>query len=412
MTNSRRRQIGERNLRRNFGAYGLVFLMIVFGSQLHAQTFTVLHSFGGNGDGYEPLAGVAIDAAGNLYGTTAFGGNEFGIVYKLSPRNSSWIYSRLFDFTESGGDVPIAKVAIAHDGSLYGSATQGGTGSGASGTVFRLRPSPTFCASVQCPWEATVVHTFSYSYDGGFPGPITFDSAGNIYGTTSAGGVAGIGTVYKLTSSQGSWTFSVLTGFAGTGAGSPYGGVILDQNGNAYGEGYGDYPGTVFEVTSSGDVQILHQFDYNDGIDPFYGMVFDTHGNLYGQTAFGGMEGEGGTMFELSPSGSGWTFNLLYSFAGVINNGTIGAAGVTMDAQGNVYGTTFGNGAHNYGTVYKLTPSDNGWIYTDLYDFTGGDDGCYPWSDVVMDSRGNLYGTASECGQGGLEGGTVWEITP
>ena len=95
---------------------------------------------------------------------------------------------------------------------------------------------------------------------------------------------------------------------------------------------------------------------------------------------------------------------------GVVNNGTICAGGLSMDAQGNLYGTTFGNGAHNYGTVFKLSPSENGWIYTDLHDFTGGDDGCTPWSDVVMDSQGNLYGTAALCGANG--GGTVWEITP
>ena len=122
------------------------------------------------------------------------------------------------------------------------------------------------------------------------------------------------------------------------------------------------------------------------------------------------MNGEGGTVLEVSPSGGSWTFNLLYSFSGVINNGPIGAAALSMDSQGNLYGTTFGNGAYNHGTVFKLSPSENGWIYTDLHDFTGGDDGGAPWSDVVMDSEGNLYGTAS--GGGVNYGGTVWEITP
>jgi uncharacterized repeat protein (TIGR03803 family) len=378
---------------------------------MQAQTFTVLHSFGGyHGNGAGPYAGVTFDRAGNLYGTTQGGGeNDDGEAYKLSRRGSGWVYSNLFSFTISGGYFPAAKISIGPDGSLYTTATSGGANG--SGSIIRLRPPATFCATVQCTWDATVLHSFSYSTDGSYPtNSLNFDAAENFYGTTSAGGPAGVGTVYKMTSSQGSWTFSLLSDFADTGAGNPYGGVVPDQDGNLYGAGYASYPGTIFEVTNTGSTQVLHYFDRSDGIDPFYGVVLDNQGNIYGETAFGGMNGEGGTVFELSPSGDSWTFNLLYSFPGVINNGTIGAGALSMDAQGNLYGTTFGNGAYNFGTVFKLSPSENGWIYTDLHDFTGGDDGCAPWSDVVMDSQGNLYGTASSCGAG--TGGTVWEITP
>lgn len=385
------------------GAYGLTSLM-TFPADLHAQTFSVLHSFVGE-DGYEPLAGVTLDAHGNVYGMTAFGGQDGGVAYKLTKRNSTWTYSQLYKFTQSSGGVPIAKLLIGRDGSLYGSATEGGSTN--NGTVFNLRPSPNFCAAFSCPWDLTVLHNFALSSDGSGPTLITLDPAGNIYGTTTGGGRAGLGTVYKLSASQG-WARSILTDFAGTGSGESFSGVILDQNGNLYGEGYSDN-GTVFEVTNSGDFQVLHRFNVNDGTGLFFGMVFDAQGNLYGQTAAEGSNG-GGTVFELSPSGGSWTFNLLYAFSGMSNSGTIGAASLTMDAQGNLYGTTFGNGAHNAGTVFKLTPSAGGWTYTDLHDFTGGDDGCTPWSDVVMDSQGNLYGTASQCGQGG--GGTVWQITP
>lgn len=398
----------QRCLTQYVKATALAILFLAGVCAAHAQTLTVIHSFAGGSGGDEPLAGVTLDAHGNLYGMTAFGGLEDGgAAYKLSPHGSSWIYSQLYSFTSTSGDIPIAKLLIGQNGSLYGSATAGGTFD--SGTVFNLQPPPRACASASCPWQATVLHNFALSSDGSQPHTITFDSSGNIYGTTAAGGAAGLGTVYKLTRSQG-WERSVLTDFQGTGAGAPYAGVILDASGNLYGAGYGNYPGTVFEITNSGDVQVLHQFDHSDGIDPFYGLVLDGQGNVYGQTAFEGSGGNGGTVFELSPSGGNWTFNLLYSLPGKVNNGTIGAPALTMDAQGNLYGTTFGNGAHNYGSVFKLTPSASGWLFTDLYDFTGGNDGCAPWSDVVMDSAGNLYGTASGCGE--HDAGTVWELTP
>ena len=189
--------------------------------------------------------------------------------------------------------------------------------------------------------------------------------------------------------------------------------MIPDQNGNLYGTSLGPYPGAVFELTSSGDLNILHQFGSGGGtgLDPFYGLISDSTGNLFGMTAFAGPRG-GGTVFEVSPSNGSWTFNTLYGLPGGIWNGTIGTASLSMDAQGNLYGTTAGNGAHGYGSVFRLTPSPNGWNYTDLYDFSGGNDGCYPWSDVTIDGAGNLYGTTSSCGSGGSEGGTVWEITP
>jgi hypothetical protein len=130
---------------------------------------------------------------------------------------------------------------------------------------------------------------------------------------------------------------------------------------------------------------------------------------------FEGPSGAGGTVFELSPSNGTWTLSKLYGFPGMINNGPIAAPSLMMDAQGNIYGTTVWNGAYDYGEVFKLTPSDGGWTYTDLHDFTGKNDGCYPFSNVVMDKVGNLYGTTSSCGPysyGRYSGGTLWEITP
>jgi uncharacterized repeat protein (TIGR03803 family) len=172
---------------------------------------------------------------------------------------------------------------------------------------------------------------------------------------------------------------------------------------------------------------ILYNFDYTSaGGYPIANPIFDqSSGNLYGATTDGGTGG-GGTVFELSPSGSGWTFNLLYNLVGDGNCSTLGYYGpgpgpwgaLALDSGGNLYGTTCSDGAYGYGNVFELTPSNDGWTYTDLHDFTGGSDGAFPISNVVFDSSGNLYGTASAGGSGtcNFEGatgcGVVWEITP
>ncbi len=149
----------------------------------------------------------------------------------------------------------------------------------------------------------------------------------------------------------------------------------------------------------------LHLFSGgSDGNTIYGGLVFDQAGNLYGDTFLGG-EYNGGTVFELSPSNGGWSFNVIYNFTG---SGPW--ASLSIDAAGNLYGTTTGSGAYGYGNVFKLTPSDGGWTYTSLHDFTGGSDGGFPVSVVSFDANGNLYGTA-EVG-GAYDNGVVWEITP
>jgi uncharacterized repeat protein (TIGR03803 family) len=362
-----------------------------------AQTFTVLHAF--NREGY-PLSGVTLDAHGNLYGATA------GIVYKLTRKGSGWIYSQLY----THGTYQLARPLIGSDGSLYLTDAEGGAQN--AGMVFNLRPPATFCGSVGCLWEVTVLHKFDGGAGGNFPTTITFDSAGNIYGTTVEGGF-GAGIVYKLTPNQGSWTFTVVTDFFGTGIANPGNGVVLDQNGNLYGTTISS-PGQVFEVTSSGEAQLIYQFlCCQNGDDTYAGVILDSQGSLYGSTAFEGPGGAGGTVYELSSSNGRWTLNTLQGFPGIVpQDGVIGTANLLKDGQGNLYGASTWGGAAGQGLVFKLTPSGNGWIYTDLHDFTGGDDGCYPWDGLAVDSGGNLYGTTSSCGQYGQDGGTLWQITP
>src|SRR5271166_1949839 len=248
-----------------------------------------------------------------------------------------------------------------------------------------------------------------------------------LYGTTAYGGGGsgcggnnGCGTVYKLTPSNGGWTESVLYSFQGGSDGAfPYAGVIFDQAGNlygttAYGGGSGcagNGCGTVFQLTSSGSGWVentLYSFQGgNDGASPFGGLIFDQSGNLYGSTAYTSSFGVGGgTVFELSPSGSNWIHTVLYSFSG----GAGPYDTLTIDA-GNLYGTTNRDGAYGYGSVFKLTHSGGGWTYTSLHDFTAGSDGGYVYGGVILDSSGNLYGTTQYGGSGG-DTGVVWEITP
>ena len=150
--------------------------MIVLATQLHAQTFNVLHSFGSRGDGYEPLSGVTLDAHGNLYGVTYFGGNGSGMAYKLAPQGPAWVYSKLHVFNGSDGSFPQAKLRIGRDGSLYGTAANGG-GDQYYGAVFNLRPSPTVCRATECLWQATVLHSFD-GYDESFPPASTSTARG------------------------------------------------------------------------------------------------------------------------------------------------------------------------------------------------------------------------------------------
>ena len=139
-------------------------------------------------------------------------------------------------------------------------------------------------------------------------------------------------------------------------------------------------------------------------------MILDGLGNLYGGTSYGGSN-YGGTAFELIPEPNGsWTYGVLYNFVFSGNTTPGPLCGLTRDTAGSLYGTTFGDGAYGFGSVFKLTPSDDGWVYTDLHDFTGGNDGRYPAGSVVFDQAGNFYGTTT--GGGAYGYGVIWEITP
>ncbi|MGA2373577.1 MAG: choice-of-anchor tandem repeat GloVer-containing protein [Candidatus Korobacteraceae bacterium] len=398
----------------------LVALAVLVAVPTQAQTLTVLHAFTGGGDGSQPYAGVNL-IAGSLYGTTSYGGQGgYGTVYQLRHRGSGWILSTLYSFTGRGdGSAPLARVTAGPGGILYGTTWGGGyrggnCSSGGCGTVFSLHEQPTVCLSALCPWVETVLYAFQGGSDGaetGWSDDLVFDQAGNIYGTTSGDSNGDDGTVWELSPSNGGWTETVLHRF--TEGETPWSGVTFDNAGNLYGTtvaggiGYG----TVYELTPSGsgwNYQTLYEFQgRDDGFDPDGGVVFDAAGNLYGTTSNG--SGNGGSVFEMRPSGSGWTLTTIYndfpSPFGPLDT-------PTLDAAGNVYGTVVNQGYGNQGVVFKLTPSGGSWTETNLEIFGNGNDADTPYGSVVLDGEGNIYGTTLYGGGGDGDNGTVWEITP
>ena len=414
----------------------LVTGLALFLATAQAQTYKVLHNFTGSGDGATPFAGLTIDASGNLYGTTYAGGIGYGSVYKLTNKGNSWVFSPLYSFAGgTDGAGPYAGVSIAHDGTLYGTTAFGGTGDCnfqttylGCGTVFHLQPTPTRPPTPLAQWKESVVYNFTGGRDGALPGfgSLAFDQAGNIYGTTAFGGLYGgcfyyeseCGVVFKLMRSGSSWSQSVLWDFGLNDDGQqPYAGVVFDQSGNLYGTtqrgGGGANYGAVFQLTPLGTESVIYRFQNgSDGTTPLAGLTFDGAGNLFGATTSGGIGG-GGTVFEVSPSGSDWTFNTLYGFTGLNNAGPWNT--LVMDKAGNLYGTTSAEGRYGYGSVFELANSGGGsWTYKDLYDFCAHGipctDGETPYSSLVLDASGNIFGTASAGGTSGK--GVVFKITP
>jgi len=417
------------SLRAVTNALTILLVLAVFATpSAQTQTFKVIHSFTGGQDGEAPLAGLTIDQAGNLYGTTfagglgsctGFYGNGCGVVFRLAHSATGWIFKPLYSFLGGkDGAGPIDRVGFGHRrGTLYGTTSTGGVGcdSMGCGTVFSLTP-PSNIRHHQ--WIKTVLYSFSGGSDGAGPDEVVFDKMGAIYGTTSGGGLnncsGGCGTAYKLTPAAGTWTESILYAFTNNADGEyPNAPLIFDKAGNLYGTtfmGSSQNYGAVFQLKPLGHGWVentLYQFQGgSDGGRPAAGLIFDSSGSLVGATTYAGA-GFGGTVFDLKPSNGNWTFSLLYSFAG--QNGGGPSATLVMDAAGSLYGTTERLGAYGSGTVFKLTLVNGTWMQTVLHDFTGGKDGYFPFSNVVFDRKGNLYGTAT-FSQGG--GGVVWEIAP
>jgi uncharacterized repeat protein (TIGR03803 family) len=266
--------------------------------------------------------------------------------------------------------------------------------------------------------------------DGSSPnGGLIFDNAGDLYGTTLVGGglgdctPGGCGTVFKLIPNNGRWTEEVLYGFNSQ---PPNPGLVFDNRGNIYGttnDAGKAHCGTAFELIPNNHAQwtekVLYTFTRgSDGCGPLAGLIFDRHGNLYGTTARGGSGVGFGTVFELTRNNGKWREKVLYAFTGG-KDGNSPYAGLTIDSSGNLYGTTSGGGdtkclpPDGCGTIFELI-SDNGkWTEKVLHAFTG-KDGQHPQDNLVFDSDGNIYSTASYGGAYKcryVNCGTAFELT-
>lgn len=382
----------------------------------HGQQFKVLYAFKGSPDGAAPWTGGPLirDTAGNLYGATINGGDSgngtctagCGTVFKLDPRGHETILYR-FQQAPPDGNFPALGVTRDADGNLYGTTYWGGTDK-VSGTVYKVTEKG--------------VETVLYSFQGGTDGyspqsRLLLDSAGNLFGTTEA-------SVFELTESGQEIT---LHDFMGSPDGSDaFAGLTRDAEGNFYGTtqlggnvgcGGNEGCGTVFKLDPANNETILYRFSGGkDGAYPLWGdLVLDGGGNLYGTTLSGGLRAHNcitlgcGLVFRLDKNGG---LRALHRFTGGVG-GAGPYAGVTRDKSGNLYGTVYTGGdlkclaPHGCGLVYKLSKAG---VFTVLHRFTGGNDGLWPLGGVMLDSMGNIYGTAA---YGGTYGnGVVFKITP
>jgi len=395
----------------------MLVVAVVATRPARAQTFTysVLYSFMGSPDGEWPVAGLVLDAQGNLYGTTGQGGDlacgvyGCGTAFKVDSTGKETV---LYSFTgATDGALPYAGLVLDAQGNLYGTTAGGGTYG--SGTVFKLDTTG----------KETVLHSFTgKSGDGADPwAGLVLDARGNLYGTTELGGYSACsttpfgrscGTVFKVDTTGKETVLYSFTGKKGDGA-VPRAGLVLDAQGNLYGTTYlrgAHNEGTVFKVDTNGKETVLYSFTGTGG-DGYFpgGLVLDAQGNLYGTTYKGGAHNKG-TVFKVDTTGKE---TVLYSFAGRGRDGTNPWAGLVLDAQGNLYGTTeFGGGACNWGglgcgTVFKVDTTGK---ETVLYRFTGAPDGALPCAGLVLDAQGNLYGTTNY--GGAYDRGMVFKLTP
>ena len=333
----------------------LIVTLVLASGAAAATTYKDLHIFNTASGGYHPLGDLIFDSAGNLYGVTADGvafGN--GVVFRLKPHpNGSWTENVLHSFTgRAQGWVPNGGLIFDAAGNLYGTTLYGGGDN--DGVVFELRP------NAGGSWTETVLYSFTGADGSGPNGGLIFDAAGNLYGTTKFGGAHGYGTVFELTHNpDGTWAESVLHSFTGADGANPWAGLIFDAAGNLYsttlvGGAYGY--GSVFELTHNSDgtwtKSVLHSFtERADGGLPDAGLIFDAAGNLYGTTKDGGTRGFG-VVFKLTLTSTGWRETVLHTFGACA---TYPMGGVIMDAAGNLYGTA-SHGSNNGGLVFEITP--------------------------------------------------------
>ncbi|HEX4077303.1 MAG TPA: choice-of-anchor tandem repeat GloVer-containing protein [Rhizomicrobium sp.] len=359
-----------------------------------ARGSTVLYNFAGSSDGGDPFAGLIRDSAGNLYGTADYGGTAFaGAVFKVAPDGTE---TTLYSFSGGAdGAQPLAALVRDKEGNLYGTTTMGGSAN--AGVVFKLDAGDT----------ETILHNFIGGTDGTTPtGGLLEDKAGNFYGTASQGGTSNAGVMFKISAKGRYSILHTFTGAANDGKYPTYTSLLMDKKGTLYGvteEGGAADGGILYKFSKTGKLTILHSFmgGTTDGCDVLGTPFIDGAGNFYGTTSSCGTSSLG-TVWTVSANG---TETVLHSFAGGTSDGEYPLAGVIVDASGNIYGNTETGGASNFGTVYAISPNGS---FTLVHSFDG-TDGKYPYGSFVRSAKGTLFGTTQNGGTIGY--GTVWKMS-
>ncbi|MEO8663008.1 MAG: choice-of-anchor tandem repeat GloVer-containing protein [Bryobacteraceae bacterium] len=329
---------------------------------------TVLYSFRGGVDGGEPYKGVTLDSAGNLYGTAGVGGlyvgpcvdTGCGVVFKLAKSGTTWTYQLVHSFTGGrDGFGPGSGVTVDAQGAVYGTTPTGGRLG--FGIVYQLK------LDSSGTWKERLIHTFTGGADGlgGSAGRLILTASGGLLGVCTSGGAQGAGNLYQLAPTPaGEWTLTTLYSFqGGTGAGFPYGAVVADANGNLYGTTYyagANNLGSIYRLSRSNGVwtqTALYSFQGGlDGNGPISTLVAATDGNLYGTTSEGGAGCSCGTIFKIALDGSTPAYNVVYRFSGAPDGAFI-YNGMARDAAGTtLYGASVHGGTFNEGAVFRFTP--------------------------------------------------------
>ncbi len=371
-----------------------------------AATYKTVYSFSGYNDGENPFPAVIFDQAGSLYGVAAYGEESEGTIFQLTPTPGGWTFIGLhqFDLSDTEGAGPIGGLAIDEAGNLYGTASYD-HGKTECGTLFKMSLSEGF----------SVLHYFT-GPDGCDPESTVTYSNGALFGATKGGGAKGQGTVFSMNTSGGSFQFTSFTGKNGTqplSALTPGGyGTAYSGGGNGQGIIYKLDP--VKGIIRKHSFTVTGVAGYAPMGDLLALNVGGVR-TMYGTNSAGGVGG-GGTVYrltEIQPNSDLWRVSVLHSFSSSSGSeqGWAPMTGLTADAAGNLYGTT-DNGGAGCGTVYKLSPAKNNkWTHNVLYSFDASQsDGCQPTGGVVFDKAGNLYGTTQWGGD--YSYGAVYEITP
>jgi len=362
----------------------------------------------------DPVSGLIADAHGNLYGTTLTGGGaNDGCVFKLSPSHEGWQQTIIHSFGGGDGNGPYGGLTLDAAGNIYGTTGNGGAYNG--GVAFKLSP------SANGSWTESVLYSFGSGDDARGPQcKLIFDRQGNLYGTTDVGGSHNVGTVFELSPSSGGWNETILYSFTGGISGPdgsfPVGGLVMDREGRLYGvtiDGGEHGEGTIFELTPSDTgytEKIIHSFDGTDGANPD-SLAMDKNGNLYATTEFGGY-GWGAVTELIKQSDGGWGENVLHIMDA--NDGYWVVGPVVFDKAGNLYAAAELGAINGMGSVFMLTPTESGpWTETMLhrfdFQFPNGKDGRNPYAGVII-VDGKLFGTTSNGGT--YDGGIVFELTP